>query len=439
MDWYVSRDGQREGPFSIEQIRLLAETGDLKPHDLIWRTGMSGWKPAIEIQGLLTPPPMVAKNEAAPLVDVEANHASPDAVTDSKPIGSGAAPPQIPLPRNEEPEILSFPLATPWPRAFARFFDIWWESILIGSTAGFVLGQYSSAFLRWINQPGSEYLFGIIVLPFVLLFDAAVFRLAGNTPGKAMLGIRVASLRGRPLEFSEYLRRNFSLWSSGLGLGIPIVILFTLWRQEKRLRKGQQTSYDEIIGSRVWSKPIGWGRKLGFAVSFLFLFAVIIGLTALSNEAEREAAKIAVAKSYNWVNPITNVSATIAPQWKYSSVDNEDGQKVHTFIESTEHAIVVLGVEYANALTLHDYAAAYQQTNAKNMTFNDGGRFFEHGGRAYWDAMGTMPGVSGARLHVRVIKADGAFWRQVTIQNKPYDFTDPLLESLQSALWRTVL
>lgn len=439
MDWYVSRDGEQEGPFTAEHIRLLTETGGIKSHDLVWRTGMGGWKPVIEISGLLTPPPLVIKNEIAPQVEVAANHSSPEAVTDSKPIGSGPALPQMSLPINEGPEVLSFPLATPWPRAFARIFDIWWESILIGGAAAFVLGQYSSAFLRWVNQPGSEYLFGIILLPFVLLFDAAVFRLAGNTPGKAMLGIRVVSLRGTPLEFGDYLRRNFSLWSSGLGLGIPLVILFTLWRQEKRLRNGQQTSYDEKIGSRVWSKPIGKGQKLGFAIAFFSLFAVMAVLNFQGKEAEREATRVAVAKSYSWVNPVTNVSATIAPQWKYSSVDNPDGQNIQTFTESTGYAIIVFGVEYANALALHDYATAFQQSNAKRMSFVDGGKFSEHGGIAYWEAMGTVPDVAGTRLHVRVIQVGGAFWRQVTIQSKPFDYSDPLLEPLQSALWRTVL
>ncbi len=254
-----------------------------------------------------------------------------------------------------------------------------------------------------------------------------------------MLGIRVASLRGTPLEFSEYLRRNLSLWSSELGLGIPLVILFTLWRQEKRLRKGQQTSYDEKIGSRVWSKPIGWGRKLGFAIAFFSLFAVMAVLNFHGKEAEREAAQVAVAKSYNWVNPVTNVSATIAPQWKYSSMDNADEQKVHTFTERTDHAMVVIGVEYLNAVALHDYATAFSMSNAGKMSFNDGGKFYEQGGRAYWEATGTMPDVAGTRLHVRVMQVGGAFWRQVTIQTKPFDFTDPLLEPLQSALWRTVL
>lgn len=387
----------------------------------------------------VAPPPLVVKNETASEVDDGAGLARPDAVVSSKSFASGIAQPQIPSAINGEPEILSFPLATPWPRAFARIFDIWWESILIGGAAGFLLGQYSSAYLHWANQPNSDYLFGLVLLPFVLLFDAVVFRFTGNTPGKAMLGIRVASLRGTPLEFGQYLRRNLTLWWSGLALGIPLANLFTLWRQEKRLRNGQQTSYDEEIGSRVWSKPISWGRKLGFAVTFFLLFAVNAGLTTLSKEADREAAKVAVAKTYTWVNPVTQISATIAPQWKYSSVDNGDGQKIETFTERTEHAMVILGVEYADALALHDYATAFQQSNAKTMSFVDGGQFSEQGGKAYWDATGTMLDVAGVRLHVRVTKVDGAYWRQVTIQSKPFDFTDPLLEPLQSALWRTIL
>lgn len=66
MDWYVSRDGEQEGPFSSEQIRLLAETGDLKASDLVWKAGMLQWSSASEVPGLLTPPPLPSKSSPLP-------------------------------------------------------------------------------------------------------------------------------------------------------------------------------------------------------------------------------------------------------------------------------------------------------------------------------------------------------------------------------------
>jgi len=58
MEWYVSRNGSKEGPFSPAQIRTLAESDALLPTDMVWHTGMENWKPISEIPGLLTPPPL---------------------------------------------------------------------------------------------------------------------------------------------------------------------------------------------------------------------------------------------------------------------------------------------------------------------------------------------------------------------------------------------
>lgn len=56
MEWFVAHDSKKEGPFSDEQLHLLAETGELKADYLVWRRGLSNWLPAHKIPGLLTPP-----------------------------------------------------------------------------------------------------------------------------------------------------------------------------------------------------------------------------------------------------------------------------------------------------------------------------------------------------------------------------------------------
>ncbi len=49
MDWYVSRQGLKRGPFSEAQIRALLHDGDLAPHHLGWRFGLAGWTPLANI------------------------------------------------------------------------------------------------------------------------------------------------------------------------------------------------------------------------------------------------------------------------------------------------------------------------------------------------------------------------------------------------------
>jgi hypothetical protein len=54
--WYYSRAGKKEGPVSSQQLKQLAECGDLRPTDHVWKEGMAQWTPASRIKGLFPPP-----------------------------------------------------------------------------------------------------------------------------------------------------------------------------------------------------------------------------------------------------------------------------------------------------------------------------------------------------------------------------------------------
>lgn len=55
--WYCSREGNRIGPVSTEQIREAVGAGKLLPTDLVWKTGMTEWMPANRITGLFPQTP----------------------------------------------------------------------------------------------------------------------------------------------------------------------------------------------------------------------------------------------------------------------------------------------------------------------------------------------------------------------------------------------
>src|SRR5262245_48204737 len=50
--WYLARGDKRYGPLGNRELLLLAERGELKQDDLLWRPGFSSWKPAREIGDL---------------------------------------------------------------------------------------------------------------------------------------------------------------------------------------------------------------------------------------------------------------------------------------------------------------------------------------------------------------------------------------------------
>lgn len=50
--WFMSRAGQRFGPYSWEDLRQSARDGNLKQEDLLWQPGMTEWVKAGEREGL---------------------------------------------------------------------------------------------------------------------------------------------------------------------------------------------------------------------------------------------------------------------------------------------------------------------------------------------------------------------------------------------------
>jgi len=401
--WWYAENDQKTGPIEKDELKRLLQTGRIGPKTMLWHEKMEAWRPLDEVDEL---------NEL-----------------------NAAVPPPLPLEIGPDP--LSYPLATHWPRFFARIFDVWWEILLVAIVFGAVLGRYSASFVEWINGPIASQLFGLLCLPIALILDALLYRAVGNTPGKALLGLKVGTLNGKPLGLTQYINRNFSMWVSGLALGFPLINLFTMANQASRLSKGQQASYDEPTGFRVRSRPIGWVHKTAFGLAFSGLLIVIV-LNTMEQTAPRDAISDTAQEYYSWENPLTRINAKVDSKWKHSVQPTDDGQQVYMFSERADRAVVILGREQAPGYALDDYVRAFKKSMAANMRFSDGGRFLERDGRPIWQGAGSMVDSTSNRLNVQIIQVDSSFWRVVTIQTMPYDYSDALVEQLHAALWSTV-
>jgi len=165
---------------------------------------------------------------------------------------------------------------TRWPRFFARIFDLWWETPL----AALLMGS----FLFFLYPELGDELFYLMCLPVALFFDAVVYTIYGNTPGKALLRVKVVNkLDGSPLIFSQYLGRNLKLWIAGLAFGLPLFNIFTMARQAIRLGKGQPASYDEFADYQVQRISLDVKNIIAFGVCFVALVTlIIVGSAALA-------------------------------------------------------------------------------------------------------------------------------------------------------------
>jgi TM2 domain-containing membrane protein YozV len=69
--WFYSVNGQESGPVSARELKGLAAEHRLRPTDLVWKDGMSEWKPAAKVGGLFAtgePPPLPKATALATVV-----------------------------------------------------------------------------------------------------------------------------------------------------------------------------------------------------------------------------------------------------------------------------------------------------------------------------------------------------------------------------------
>ncbi|MDB5351406.1 MAG: hypothetical protein JWN86_2653 [Planctomycetota bacterium] len=50
--WFYQQDGQRVGPVPLTTLQLMASSGQLEPHELVWAEGMATWGPASHVSEL---------------------------------------------------------------------------------------------------------------------------------------------------------------------------------------------------------------------------------------------------------------------------------------------------------------------------------------------------------------------------------------------------
>ena len=89
--WYVSREGQKDGPYSDSQLKAMAVNGTLTPVDLIWREGLPSWGQAGRVRGLFPQAPAAGSKGASPPPLPPASHSTGIAASRSPPARASGA------------------------------------------------------------------------------------------------------------------------------------------------------------------------------------------------------------------------------------------------------------------------------------------------------------------------------------------------------------
>lgn len=153
----------------------------------------------------------------------------------------------------------------PWRRYIARFLDYQWiaAALLLLLITILRIRPFSSTALDVVSY-GSNFL-AVLILPIFL-------RYTGTTPGKWAMGIRLESINGGKLSGGEALYREGKIIWHGLGLFIPVVSAFFLYRSYQREKEGKPQPWNE--DTEVIYTTWNWKRKLVAIILFVAAFSI---------------------------------------------------------------------------------------------------------------------------------------------------------------------
>ncbi len=377
--WWYSSGDTRKGPVSPDALRQLLLEGKVAESTLVWKEGLDSWTPLSDLPDLQ----QVVR----------------------------AVPPELPKPTARE-HLIALPLAGPWRRFFARLVDLWVIALPTSLAVAYALSRYSPAFGLWIQRPGSEYAFGWLLLPLVLLIEVGIVAMFGTTLGKALLGVTLTTVGAQRPTAAQYLQRQLGVYWFGLGTGFPLVSLFTMARQHGRLKAGRHARYDEGKFN-VKALKLGVLRALSAVVVVVMLFFVNAALQQLSKSSER-----GYYSGTTWVNEVTGKSVAVPSGWIHEEQKNDEKQSIHIFSGPDYGVYVVFAKENVPPnMDLEGYLSAWVRAVSGNMRLTMLGKPTLVGARQAVTLTGTMADDRTQRVHATLVKNGRQVWRVVILSN----------------------
>jgi uncharacterized RDD family membrane protein YckC len=151
-------------------------------------------------------------------------------------------------------------------RFFARAIDTFTLGMFAAVLAWVVLRRIGGPFAGL--GPEVPLLMLLAVVSMVPL-EALALTMAGTTPGKALLGVRVVASGGARPSFAQAFRRARNVAWRGMGLGIPMIALFTAIFAFARLVNKGHTHWDHANQLETRSLGPFSGKRWQLALAVL--------------------------------------------------------------------------------------------------------------------------------------------------------------------------
>ncbi len=295
--WYVTNH-EKQGPVTKDELHELLSTESINAQTLVWQQGMAEWIVLAEVEALndilpVYEPPPIPTQAATPPPIPDSDDVNPVLLANERVLVDSAA-------TNIKTLSASIKLAGRWRRFFARLLDFWITFLIALLPVGIFFEVVSDG--DWKATQGAWVLLSVITTGLAFVLDAIIYKLFGNTLGKALLRINVLHANGDKLTFKEYLSRNNLVWGKGFALGIPLLNIVTFLVQFFRIGEGNKASYDQSTDYVVAAKPINWFLLPIFSV----LFIVMLGIMSLLNQQFEKASYRATVQSSQQAETNTN-------------------------------------------------------------------------------------------------------------------------------------
>ncbi len=273
MEYFLSINDERQGPFSLYKAGEMIEAGAIDGTTLAWHRGLEEWAPVAEIPSLAAL--LLTGNESGATVVTPDSNVGPPPLPNPGP-GTGM-PEQVPA--------ASRTSRHPLRRFAARMFDFTLVSSLVFMTSDFEFPQlqpgqsyeeFFKTYLEIMQQPEAITLARTQFFALICwhLLEAVSLHLFRTTPGKALLGISVEASDGSALTIPRALGRSFYVYVMGVGFySFPFILVGLIFSLIRILTTGQ-VMWDQQLKIKVDCAPLG-GVRIGIAVAaFLVLFVL---------------------------------------------------------------------------------------------------------------------------------------------------------------------
>ena len=259
--WYYAEARDRSyGPITIEELGRALRTKTNAANFLVWCPGMPDWARAgdqFALRQYFEPPPIPP-------------HPAPEAA---------GQPVQQAMDRGELSQFEPGKSKVyPWRRYFARMFDLYVFSLFFFFFLGVAFPKLFENSDRRLDA-----LYGIFGTAVYAVFEGFWTNVFGASLGKRLYGMRLLRTSDDGFSLGVAFQRSFAVWAKGLGIGIPIVSLFTLIVAYWNLTGDGQTTWDRDLKCAVTHGRLSALRWIFIVFMWLLLVAVYAGLTALGN------------------------------------------------------------------------------------------------------------------------------------------------------------